>query len=61
MTMVPTFIASSVGAGWILPRVGLSGFPKNDPSQSPTALWEGKLQLQPDTPPDDPASQRWGP
>ena len=50
MTMVPTFIALSVGAGWTPPRASLSGFP-----QSPTALREGKSQLHPDTPPDDPA------
>ena len=31
-----------------------------DPSRSSAALWEGKLQLHPDTPKDDPAYKKWG-
>jgi len=60
MTMVPTLIASSVGAGWTQ-GAGLSDPAQNDPSKSSAALWEGKIQLHPDTRPDDPAYQRWGP
>lgn len=61
MTMVPTLVASSVGAGWTPSRVGLSDPAQNDPSRSSAALWEGKIQIHPDTRPDDPAYQRWGP
>jgi Ca2+-transporting ATPase len=61
MTMVPTLIASSVGAGWTPSRAGLSDPAQNDPSKSSAALWEGRIQLHPDTRPDDPAYQRWGP
>jgi len=61
MTMVPTIVASSVGAGWTPSRLGLSDPAQNDPSRSSAALWEGKIQLHPDTRPDDPAYQRWGP
>ena len=61
MTMVPTLIASSVGAGWTPSRTGLSDPAQNDPSKSSAALWEGKIQLHPDTAHDDPAYQRWGP
>ena len=61
MTMVPTLIASSVGAGWTPSRAGLSDPAQNDPSKSSAALWEGKIQLHPDTKHDDPAYRRWGP
>lgn len=61
MTMVPSLVASSVGAGWTPSRLGLSDPAQNDPSRSSAALWEGKIQLHPDTKHDDPAYQRWGP
>ncbi len=60
MTMVPSLVASSIGAGWA-PHPGSLSDPGNtDPSQSSAALWEGKVQLHPDTAKDDPAYKRWG-
>jgi len=61
MTMVPTLVASSIGAGWA-PQLGsLSDPTHTDPSRSSAALWEGKIQIHPDTKTDDPAYRRWGP
>ncbi|KAH9902643.1 calcium-translocating P-type ATPase [Cubamyces lactineus] len=61
MTMVPTLIASSIGAGWAPQSPsGLSNPAQFDPSKSSAALWEGKIQIHPDTKPDDPIMQRWG-
>lgn len=60
MTMVPTLIASSVGARWA-PNSSLLHDPANgDPSKSSAALWEGRLQLHPDTKSDHPAYAKWG-
>ncbi|KAI0077064.1 calcium-translocating P-type ATPase [Panus rudis PR-1116 ss-1] len=55
MTMVPSLIASSVGAGWT-PKspTALSDPAHFDPSKSSAALWEGKIQFHPDTDPNDP-------
>ncbi|KAI0368013.1 calcium-translocating P-type ATPase [Pilatotrama ljubarskyi] len=61
MTMVPTLIASSIGAGWAPQSPsGLSNPAQFDPSKSSAALWEGKIQIHPETKPDDPIMQRWG-
>jgi P-type Ca2+ transporter type 2C len=60
MAMVPSLVASSVGAGWAPKTEGLSDPAQADPSRSSAALWEGKLQFHPDTKPDDPAFIRWG-
>lgn len=60
MTMVPTLIASSVGAGWAPQPGSLSDPARSDPSKSTAALWEGKIQVHPDTKPDDFAFQKWG-
>ncbi|RDX57115.1 calcium-translocating P-type ATPase [Lentinus brumalis] len=61
MTMVPTLIASSIGARWAPQSPsGLSHPASFDPSKSSAALWEGKIQIHPDTKPDDPVMQRWG-
>ena len=60
MTMVPTLIASSIGAGWApQARGSLSDPARYDPSKSSAALWEGKFQIHPDTKSDDPVFQ-WG-
>ncbi|KAL4062136.1 Ca-transporting ATPase [Scleroderma citrinum] len=60
MTMVPTLIASSIGAGWApQARGSLSDPARYDPSRSSAALWEGKFQIHPETKPDDPIFQRW--
>jgi Ca2+-transporting ATPase len=61
MAMVPTLVASSIGAGW-MPQPGNFADPASqDPSKSSAALWEGKIQIHPDTKPDDLAYKRWGP
>lgn len=61
MTMVPTLIASSIGAGWApQARGSLSDPARYDPSRSSAALWEGKFQIHPDTKSDDPIFQKWG-
>ncbi|KAH7915645.1 Ca-transporting ATPase [Hygrophoropsis aurantiaca] len=55
MTMVPSLIASSIGAGWAPhARGSLSDPARYDPSKSSAALWDGKFQIHPDTKPDDP-------
>ncbi|KAG8213247.1 Ca-transporting ATPase [Butyriboletus roseoflavus] len=60
MTMVPTLIASSIGAGWAPHTHGtLSDPARYDPSKSSAALWEGKFQIHPDTRADDPIFQKW--
>ncbi|KAG8829631.1 hypothetical protein FRC17_006267 [Serendipita sp. 399] len=60
MTMVPTLVASSVGARWQPSPDGLHDPANGDPSKSSAALWEGKLQLHPDTTKDHPAFEKWG-
>lgn len=63
MAMLPTIVASTVGAGWT-PNPNQNGSLSDpagtDPSRSSAALWEGKLQLHPDTAKDDPAYKKWG-
>ncbi|KAH9831589.1 calcium-translocating P-type ATPase [Rhodofomes roseus] len=58
MTMVPTLIASSIGRAPLSPN-GLADPTQFDPSKSSAALWEGRIQVHPDTKPDDPTRQRW--
>lgn len=60
MTMVPTLVATTVGAGWAPQKGSLSDPAHSDPSKSTAALWEDKIQVHPDTKPDDYAYQRWG-
>ena len=60
MTMVPTLVASSIGAGWAPARGGLSDPAHADPSRSSAALWEGKVQIHPDTAKDDVVYKKWG-
>ncbi|KIM26857.1 hypothetical protein M408DRAFT_25117 [Serendipita vermifera MAFF 305830] len=60
MTMVPALVASSVGARWTANPSQLHDPGNTDPSRSSTALWEGKLQLHPDTKRDHPAYTKWG-
>ncbi|KAJ3525925.1 hypothetical protein NM688_g8328 [Phlebia brevispora] len=62
MTMVPTLVASSIGAGWAPQSPsGLSDPAHFDPSKSSAALWEGKIQIHPDTDHNDPVYKKWGP
>jgi P-type Ca2+ transporter type 2C len=60
MTMVPALVASSVGARWAATPSLLHDPANGDPSRSSAALWEGKLQLHPDTKSDHPAYAKWG-
>jgi Ca2+-transporting ATPase len=60
MTMIPTLIAGAVATGTRINAGSLSDPAHTDPSKSSAALWEGKLQLHPDTPKDDPAFIRFG-
>jgi Ca2+-transporting ATPase len=59
MTMVPTLVASTIV---VRPMANgkLSDPADADPSRSSAALWEGRLQLHPDTSHDDPAFKRYG-
>ena len=61
MTMVPSLIAGTIATGQKTSQAGsLSDPARHNPSKSSAALWEGKLQLHPDTPHDDPAYMRYG-
>jgi Ca2+-transporting ATPase len=63
LAMVPTLVASTVGArGAPAPPEGASlGDPaRGDPSRSTAALWAQKIEVHPDTRPDDYAFRRWG-
>jgi Ca2+-transporting ATPase len=61
MAMVPTLIASTVGAGWAPAQEGGLADPAgHDPSKSTAALWAGKIEVHPDTARDDYAYRRWG-
>ncbi|KAJ8521107.1 hypothetical protein ONZ45_g2153 [Pleurotus djamor] len=62
LAMAPSLMASTIGAGWAPQKQtgSLSDPAASDPSKSSAALWEGKLQIHPDTDPSDPAIQRFG-
>jgi Ca2+-transporting ATPase len=62
MAMVPTLVASTVGAGWQpAPQSGSLHDPaQRDPSKSTAALWQQKIEVHPDTKQDDFAYQKWG-
>ncbi|THV03183.1 Ca-transporting ATPase [Dendrothele bispora CBS 962.96] len=60
LTMAPTLIAGAVATQGYTQHGSLSDPTSNDPSKSSTALWEGKLQLHPDTSADDIAYKRFG-
>lgn len=55
--MAPTLMAGAVATGGCFQN--LSDPAHADPSKSSAALWEGKLQMHPDTPQDDPLYQRF--
>ncbi|KAJ6544760.1 calcium-transporting ATPase [Mycena vulgaris] len=61
LAMAPTLMMGTIAAShaWTQPG-SLSDPTHSDPSRSSAALWEGKLQLHPDTPKDDPLYQRFG-
>ncbi len=58
--MAPTLMAGAVAAGHSYIQGSLSDPTRNDPSRSSAALWEGKLQLHPDTPKESDAFKRYG-
>ncbi|KAF4571338.1 hypothetical protein EYR36_008667 [Pleurotus pulmonarius] len=62
LAMAPSLMASTIGAGWAPQKQtgSLSDPAGTDPSKSSAALWEGKLQIHPETDPTDPAIQRFG-
>ncbi|KAJ7274496.1 Ca-transporting ATPase [Mycena haematopus] len=61
LAMAPTLMMGTIAAShaWTQPG-SLSDPTHSDPSRSSAALWEGKLQLHPDTDPGDPLYQRFG-
>ncbi|KAL0574047.1 plasma membrane calcium [Marasmius crinis-equi] len=61
LAMAPTLMAGSIAAHGYVHNAGkdLSDPASEDPSKSSAALWEGKLQLHPDTSPDDPAYKKF--
>lgn len=64
LAMVPTLVAGTVAAGshWaqpILPREAF-GNPAQDPSRSTAELFSGKVQMHPDTDPNDPLIKKYG-
>ncbi|KAF9484387.1 calcium-translocating P-type ATPase [Pholiota conissans] len=61
LTMAPTLMIGAVAAGQAYLQPGsLSDPAHTDPSRSSAALWEGKLQIHPDTPADDPVYKQFG-
>ncbi|KAJ7931426.1 Ca-transporting ATPase [Mycena leptocephala] len=61
LAMAPTLMMGTIAAShaWTQPG-SLSDPTQTDPSRSSAALWEGKLQLHPETSPEDPLYQRFG-
>ena len=59
LMMAPTLMAGAVASGRSYVQSSLSDPTESDPSRSSAALWEGKLQLHPDTSPDDPVYRRF--
>ncbi|KAF9565395.1 calcium-translocating P-type ATPase [Agrocybe pediades] len=60
LTMAPTLIIGAVAAGQAYLQAGSLSDPAGaDPSKSSAALWEGKLQIHPETSPDDPVYRQF--
>jgi Ca2+-transporting ATPase len=60
LTMAPTLIIGAVAAGQAYLHQGSLSDPAHaDPSKSSAALWEGKLQIHPETSPDDPVYRQF--
>jgi Ca2+-transporting ATPase len=59
LTMAPTLMLSSIVTPSYLQPGSLSDPAHSDPSRSSAALWQGKLQIHPDTPSDDPVYQKF--
>ncbi len=59
--MAPTLMIGAVAAAQAYLQPGsLSDPAHSDPSRSSAALWEGKLQIHPDTSKDDPVYKQFG-
>ena len=61
MTIAPTMVMAAAVAGstYRTPAGSLSDPAHADPSKSSAALWEGKLQIHPETPKDDPVYRKF--
>jgi Ca2+-transporting ATPase len=58
--MAPTIVLGAIASGSSYLHTGSLSDPAHaDPSKSSAALWEGKLQIHPDTPPDDPVYRKF--
>ena len=51
--MIPTLVVSGVTTNWMNQGGSLSDPASTDPSKSSAALWEGDIQVHPDTRKDD--------
>ncbi|KAJ7727318.1 Ca-transporting ATPase [Mycena maculata] len=61
LAMAPTLMMGTIAASHAWTQPGSLSDPTNsDPSRSSSALWEGKLQLHPQTDRSDPLYQRFG-
>lgn len=55
LTMVPTLVATTIGAGWMPTQGGdLSDPAGSDPSRSSAALYDGRITIHPETDKNDP-------
>lgn len=60
MAMAPTIVLGAIASGSSYLQTGSLSDPAHaDPSKSSAALWEGKLQIHPDTPQHDPVYQKF--
>ncbi|KAH9481469.1 Calcium-transporting ATPase 2 [Psilocybe cubensis] len=60
LTMAPTLMIGAVAAGQAYLQAGSLSDPAHaDPSRSSAALWEGKLQIHPETSKDDPVYRQF--
>jgi len=60
LTMAPTIVLGAIASGSSYLQTGSLSDPAHaDPSKSSAALWEGKLQIHPETAPDDPVYRKF--
>jgi Ca2+-transporting ATPase len=65
LAMVPTLVAGTIAAGshWaqpVFPREAMGNPAQHDPSRSTAELFQGKVQMHPDTDPNDPLIKKYG-
>jgi Ca2+-transporting ATPase len=59
--MAPTLVSLTAVESWARAQNGeLANPARHDPSKSTAALWADKIEVHPDTAPDDSAYRRWG-